>query len=216
MKKTMTCVLAIGLFAVVMLLPGCGAPMPSTSTPYSGYTDISFTSATAAPSQEAIFNKITGSIAQNRLYVDPTTCYTESWAIDRVLEHWGVDLRPTWVPADLTLEDGTYTAEFFKDGQMIDYPCYNEFALAYTGADGRQLTVIGTALNETVGDVVYTFEDTKTTDLKNVAVTFGDVSVGTSPRYVAEFSLDGVAVRVVSDYLTKTEFVAVVDSLLSV
>ena len=179
-----------------------------------------------------VIHELESGVAAMPLLIPDDEMYTEYWDIGQVLGYLGRDIRPTALPADMRQvgPDRGWSAEFYNDGTMIPYPCYNEFGFYYTGKEEeipeltRRLRVDATRTNSRVGDMLYMFdEDMEPSVLAGVEMRIGHCRVGhydggKEPigwydRYVAQFTLDGLTMQMVSENLDEGEFLAAVRSV---
>lgn len=189
-----------------------------------------------------IFNELIEEIGADRLYFDPEIYDEIKWDKSDILEYYGRELTPAYIPEGLIPsewnESGT-TVYVKKDGG-IEYDCVGlSFYHDYYEDGSPKLTDDVAAVkgfSVTVSRLGYPFEcgiysdlgGKSTNDIKGMPVAISHRSVTHGPydpdthepsgfydEYIAEFKYDGVFYRIVTDQLPADEIIEIVGSILA-
>lgn len=198
----------------------------------------------ALTADEIHFNELTEEeVGGARLYFDPAIYDEIKWDKADILEYYGRELTPAYIPEGLTPsaynEQGTTVFVKKEDGQIAYDRAGLSFYHDYYEDGSPKLTddvaaVKGFSL--TVSRLGYPFEcgifsdlgGKSTTDIKGTPVAFSHRSAPYGPydpethepsgfydEYIAEFETDGVFFRVVTDQLPADEIIMIVGSILA-
>lgn len=158
------------------------------------------------------------------------------WDRNDVIDYYGKDLTPAYVPDGLTAANGNGTGQVIADksGNIVYYRVgfsYHDYGSpklidSVTGYKGFSMDVSKIGFMD---DEVYILpeNEVKTSDIGGTAVTFGYRSMPYGPSdpdthepsgyydlYVAEFELDGIKYGIVAERMEKEEVVKVVASII--
>lgn len=222
--------LAVPISAVSPAQPAeNSAPEPAVSVP-------------ALTADGIIFNEVTEEIGGERLYFDPEIYDEIKWDKSDILEYYGRELTPAYIPEGLTpsaWNEQGMTVFVEKGGEIV----YDRVGLSFYHdyyEDGSPKLTEDIAATKGFGLAVsrlgYPFEcgifsdlDGKsTTDIKGTPVAFSHRSAPYGPYdpethepsgyydiYIAEFETDGIYFRVVTDQLPADEIIQIVASILA-
>lgn len=175
-----------------------------------------------------------------RRWYDPELYDNIDWDKNDIIDYYGKDLTPAYIPNGLIAAPGNGTAKAIadKNGNIIEDTVYFEYYHAYYEDGSPKLTDDVAAVKgfsvaaSKVGllhDCLYIVPDNevKTTDIAGVSVKFGYCSTPYGPyapethepsgyynRYVVEFKLDGTEYQIIADQMELEETVKVVSSVI--
>lgn len=186
------------------------------------------------------FNEIAELIDAARLWRDPELYDNIVWDRNSVIDYYGKDLTPAYVPDGLTAasDNGTATVIADKSGKIVEDAVWLSFRHDYYG-DGSPKLTEGVAATKGVSitaskigilnDCLYILpeNEVKTSDIDGTAVTFGYRSMPYGPydaetkepsgyydMYVAEFEHDDIEYQVVAEQMEAEDVVKVVSSII--
>ena len=198
-------------------------------------------SAEACISMDRIFFNDVGILADAaRVWRDPERYDSLSWGNAEILDYYGKDLTPPYIPDGLIPagSNGTATVIADREGAIVEDTVWLGFYHAYYDDGSPMLTegvsaVKGFSVRMSkiglLNDCFYITpeKEAKTSDINGTAVTFGCRSMPYGPYdpethepsgyydlYVAEFEKDGIEYQVVAEQISKSELVKVVSSIL--
>ena len=188
------------------------------------------------------FNEIEGLLnAAPKWYYDPELYDIDVvWDKDEVLNYYGKDLTPLYIPDGLVAASGNGTAKVIldKNGKVIYDTIWLDFYHDYYEDGSPKLTEDVAALKGfsitaskigILSDCVYLLpeNEVKTSDIDGTAVTFGYRSMPYGPydpdthepsgyydMYVAEFEYDGIEYQIVAEQMEAEEVIKVVSSII--
>ena len=175
-----------------------------------------------------------------RIWRDPELYEHIQWDKDAVIEYYGKDLTPAYIPDGLTAAIGNGTARVVADksANIVEDTVWLGFYHDYyedgspkltegvTAHKGFSITVSKIGL---LNDCFYILpeNEVKTSDIDGTAVTFGYRSMPYGPydpdthepsgyydMYVAEFEYDGIEYQIVAEQMEAEEVVKVVSSII--
>jgi len=153
-------------------------------------------------------------------YYDPAEYDHVQWSEAEILSYFGRDLTPAAVPDDLTGELHQ-SVVISHQGEICLDMVIREYAAREKGAHGRGFTLTASRLGIT-GCCVYILpeNEVKTSEIGGIPVTIGHRPMpaaegGFYDLYTAEFTLDGIACRLVSERMTLEEVVEIVASVIA-
>ena len=175
-----------------------------------------------------------------RIWRDPELYDHIQWDKDAVIEYYGKDLTPAYIPDGLTAAIGNGTARVVADksANIVEDTVWLGFYHDYyedgspkltegvTAHKGFSITVSKIGL---LNDCFYILpeNEVKTSDIDGTAVTFGYRSMPYGPydpdthepsgyydMYVAEFEYDGIEYQIVAEQMEAEEVVKVVSSII--
>lgn len=188
-----------------------------------------------------IFVNDLGSIADaSRLYRDPALYDEVIWNSDDIIEYYGRDLTPAYIPDGLTASAGNGTQRVItsKEGEVAEDTLYQNYYNAYYDDGSPMLTdginaVKGFRLETSklgiLGCCLYLLpeDEIKTSDIGGTEVTIGYRSMSYGPydqqthepagyydMYVATFALDGIDCLIVASQMSLDDVVKVVSSII--
>lgn len=176
-------------------------------------------------------NEISNRASQDKRYYPEDQYDTVTWSREQFVAHWGKDIVPSSLPADLTEFHPRHGGKVVltKGGEPV-YDLYHftwaeHFEEAYDPLR-RSVTLSVSALGM-AKDAVYQIDEPILSDIGGVEVMFGHCSMSYGPYdpdthspageydlYVAEFSLDGIDYQLTTENLTLEEAQQVLVSLL--
>lgn len=200
-------------------------------------------SAPVLTADEIVFNELTEEgVGAARAYFDPEFYDEIKWDKADILEYYGKELTPAYIPDGLIpskLNEAGATV-FVKKGGGIEYDIVGlSFYHDYYEDGSPKLTDDVAALKGfsiTVSRLGYPLEcgiynnlgDKDTTDIKGIQVAFSHRSAPYGPydpethepsgyydEYFAEFEADGVSCRIVTYQLPANEIIEIVSSILA-
>ena len=186
------------------------------------------------------FNEVETLMGTAPLWRDPGLYDRIWWDRNVVIDYYGKDLTPKYVPDGLTAANGNGTAQVVADksGNIVEdtvwlgfYHDYNEngspkLTEGVTARKGFSITVSKIGL---LHDCLYILpeDELKTSDIDGTEVTFGYRSMPYGPYdpnthepsgyydlYVAEFEHDGIEYEIVAEQMKAEEVVKVVSSVI--
>ncbi len=186
------------------------------------------------------FNEIEALMDTALLWRDPELYDRIWWDREDVIDYYGKDLTPAYVPDGLTAANGNGTAQVVADksGNIVEdtawlgfYHDYNEtgspkLTEGVTARKGFSITVSKIGL---MNDCVYILpeNEVKTSDIDGTAVTFEYRPMPYGPfdpdthepsgyydLYVAGFELDGIEYEILAEQMEAEEVVKVVSSII--
>lgn len=186
------------------------------------------------------FNEVEAFMDAAPLWRDPEVYDRIWWDRNAVIDYYGKDLTPVYVPDGLTAANGNGTARVVADksGNIVEdtvwlgfYHDYNEdgnpkLTEGVTARKGFSITVSKIGL---LHDCLYILpeNEVKTSDIDGTAVTFGYRPMPYGPNdpdthepsgyydiYVAEFEHDGIEYEIVAEQMEAEEVVKVVSSII--
>ena len=167
-------------------------------------------------------NEISNRASQDKRYYPEDQYDTVTWSREQFVAHWGKDIVPSSLPADLTEFHPRHGGKVVltKGGEPV-YDLYHftwaeHFEEAYDPLR-RSVTLSVSALGM-AKDAVYQIDEPILSDIGGVEVMFGHCSMSYGPYdpdthlpageydlYVAEFSLDGIDYQLTTENLTLEE-----------
>lgn len=167
-------------------------------------------------------NEISNRVSQDKRYYPEDQYDTVTWSREQFVAHWGKDIVPSSLPADLTEFHPRHGGKVVltKGGEPV-YDLYHftwaeHFEEAYDPLR-RSVTLSVSALGM-AKDAVYQIDEPILSDIGGVEVMFGHCSMSYGPYdpdthspageydlYVAEFSLDGIDYQLTTENLTLEE-----------
>ncbi len=186
------------------------------------------------------FNEVWALTDAARIWRDPELYDYIQWDKNAVIEYYGKDLTPAYIPDGLTaaVGNGTASAIADKSGNIVEDTVWLGFYYDYYEDGSPKPTEGVSALKgfsvavSKVGllkDCVYVLpgNEVKTSDINETAVTFGYRSMSYGPydpdthepsgyydMYVAEFEYDGIEYQIVAAQMKAEEVVKVVSSII--
>ncbi len=187
-------------------------------------------------------NEVSGNMDAARLWRDPEMYHNEVWDESQIIEYYGRDLTPSYVPEGLLPAQGNGSGAFIlnnEDGTVAEDTVWIGFYHDYYEDGSPKLTEGVSAvkgISITVSRIgilnccIYTLPDDEieTTDIAGTTVTFGYRSMSYGPYdpdthepsgyydlYTAEFTLEGVEYEIISHQLPLEEIVKVTASLIT-
>lgn len=186
------------------------------------------------------FNEVEALMDAAPLWRDPELYDRIWWDRNAVIDYYGKDLTPVYVPDGLTAANANGTAQVVADksGHIVEdtvwlgfYHDYNKngdpkLTEGVTARKGFSITVSKIGL---LHDCLYILpeNEVKTSDIDGTAVTFGYRSMPYGPydpdthepsgyydMYVAEFEHDGIEYEIVAEQMEAEEVVKVVSSMI--
>lgn len=162
------------------------------------------------------------------------------WDKNAVIEYYGKDLSPAYIPDGLTAANGNGTARVIvdKSGNIVEdtvrlnfyHDYYEDGSPKLTeGVTARKGFSITASKIGILSDCIYLLpeNEVKTSDIDGTAVTFGYRSMPYGPynpdthepsgyydMYVAEFEYDGIEYQIVAEQMEAEEVVKVVSSII--
>lgn len=175
-----------------------------------------------------------------RIWRDPELYDHIQWDKSTVIEYYGKDLTPAYIPDGLTaaIGNGTASAITDKSGNIVEDTVWLGFYHDYYEDGSPKLTedvaaVKGFSITVSkiglLNDCLYILpeNEVKTSDIDETAVTFGYRSMPYGPydpdthepsgyydMYVAEFEYDGIEYQIVAAQMEAEEVVKVVSSII--
>ena len=187
------------------------------------------------------FNEVETMISAARLWRDPELYDSIWWDKDAIIEYYGKDLTPAYIPDGLTAAASNETASAIvadKSGNIVEDTVWLSFYHDYSEDGSPKLTEDVAAVKGffitvskigLLNDCIYLLpeNEVKTSDIDGTAVTFGYRSMPYGPydpdthepsgyydMYVAEFEYDGIAYQIVAEQMEAEEVVKVVASII--
>ncbi len=186
------------------------------------------------------FNEVGELIDAARIWRDPELYDRIQWDKNAVIEYYGKDLTPAYIPDGLTAAVGNGTASVMADksGKIVEDTLWLGFYHDYYEDGSPKLTedVVATkGFSMTaskiglLNDCLYILpeNEVKTSDIDGTAVTFGYRPMPYGPydpdthepsgyydMYVAEFEYDGIEYQIVAEQMEAKEVVKVVSSII--
>ena len=186
------------------------------------------------------FNEVEAFMDASPLWRDPELYDRIWWDRNAVIDYYGKDLTPVYVPDGLTAANGNGTARVVADksGNIVEdtvwlgfYHDYNEdgspkLTEGVTARKGFSITVSKIGL---LHDCLYILpeNEVKTSDIDGTTVTFGYRPMPYGPNdtdthepsgyydiYVAEFEHDGIEYEILAEQMEAEEVVKVVSSII--
>lgn len=186
------------------------------------------------------FNEVKALTDTARVWPDPELYDHIQWDKNAVIEYYGKDLTPAYIPDGLTaaVGNGTASAIADKSGKIVEDTLWLNFYHDYYedgspkltedvgAAKGFSMTVSKISL---LNDCLYILpeNEVKTSDIDGTAVTFGYRSMPYGPydpdthepsgyydMYVAEFEYDGIEYQIIAEQMEANEVVKVVSSII--
>ena len=186
------------------------------------------------------FNEVGALTDASRIWGDPELYDHIQWDKNALIEYYGKDLTPAYIPDGLTaaIGNGTASAIADKSGNIVEDTGWLGFYHDYYEDGSPKLTedvaaVKGFSIKVSkiglLNDCIYILpeNEVKTSDIGETAVTFGYRSMPYGPydpdthepsgyydMYVAEFECDGIEYQIVAKQMEAEEVVKVVSSIL--
>ena len=186
------------------------------------------------------FLQIPGMTYAARIWRNPELYNHIQWDKNAVIEYYGKDLSPAYIPDDLTAANGNGTARVIvdKSGNIVEdtvglnfyHNYYEDGSPKLTeGVTARKGFSITASKIGILSDCVYLLpeNEVRTSDIDGAAVTFGYRSMPYGPynpdthepsgyydMYVAEFEYDGIEYQIVAEQMEAEEVVKVVLSII--
>ena len=186
------------------------------------------------------FNEVETLINAAPLWRDPELYDSIWWDRNDIIDYYGKDLTPVYVPDGLTAANGNGTAKVVADksGNIVEdtvwlgfYHDYHEnghpkLTEGVTAYKGFFITVSKIGL---LHDCLYLLPENEviTSDIDGTAVTFGYRPMPYGPynpdthdpagyydMYVAEFEYDGIEYQIVAEQMEAEEVIKVVSSII--
>ncbi len=186
------------------------------------------------------FNEVEALMDAARLWRDPELYDRIRWDRNAVIDYYGKELTPVYVPDGLTAANGNGTARVVADksGDIVEDTVWLGFYHDYyehgspkltegvTARKGFSITVSKIGL---LNDCLYILpeNEVKTSDIGGTSVTFGYRSMPYGPydpdthepsgyydMYVAEFQHNGIEYQIVAEQMEAEEVVKVVSSII--
>ena len=172
---------------------------------------------------------------------DPDTDIEDVWDMADIIEYFGRDITPAYIPEGLTAAENNGTAAVYvrPDGSLSEDTVYLRFYSGYY-ADGSPELTDGIPAGKGVSviasktgmprDCVYASPDSevKASDIAGTEVIFGHYSLSYGPydeetkepagyydMYTAEFELEGAKYQIVAEQLPAEELIKVAASLIT-
>ena len=175
-----------------------------------------------------------------RIWRNPELYDHIQWDKNAVIEYYGKDLSPAYIPDGLTAANGNGTARVIvdKSGNIVEdtvrlnfyHDYYEDGSPKLTeGVTARKGFSITASKIGILSDCIYLLpeNEVKTSDIDGTAVTFGYRSMPYGPynpdthepsgyydMYVAEFEYDGIEYQIVAEQMEAEEVVKVVSSII--
>ena len=175
-----------------------------------------------------------------RVWRNPELYDHIQWDKNAVIEYYGKDLSPAYIPDGLTAANGNGTARVIvdKSGNIVEdtvrlnfyHDYYEDGSPKLTeGVTARKGFSITASKIGILSDCIYLLpeNEVKTSDIDGTAVTFGYRSMPRGPynpdthepsgyydMYVAEFEYDGIEYQIVAEQMEAEEVVKVVSSII--
>ena len=186
------------------------------------------------------FNEVGALRDAARIWRNPELYDRIQWDKNAVIEYYGKDLSPAYIPDGLTAANGNGTARVIvdKSGNIVEdtvglnfyHDYYEDGSPKLTeGVTARKGFSITASKIGILSDCVYLLpeNEVKTSDIDGTAVTFGYRSMPYGPynpdthepsgyydMYVAEFEYDGIEYQIVAEQMEAEEVVKVVSSII--
>ena len=186
------------------------------------------------------FLQMPGMTYAARIWRNPELYNHIQWDKNAVIEYYGKDLSPAYIPDDLTAANGNGTARVIvdKSGNIVEdtvglnfyHNYYEDGSPKLTeGVTARKGFSITASKIGILSDCVYLLpeNEVRTSDIDGAAVTFGYRSMPYGPynpdthepsgyydMYVAEFEYDGIEYQIVAEQMEAEEVVKVVLSII--
>ena len=186
------------------------------------------------------FNEVGALRDAARIWRNPELYDHIQWDKNAVIEYYGKDLSPAYIPDGLTAANGNGTARVIvdKSGNIVEDTVRLNFYHNYyedgspkltEGVTARKGFSITASKIGILSDCVYLLpeNEVKTSDIDGTAVTFGYRSMPYGPynpdthepsgyydMYVAEFEYDGIEYQIVAEQMEAEEVVKVVSSII--
>ena len=186
------------------------------------------------------FNEVGALTDAARIWRNPELYDHIQWDKNAVIEYYGKDLNPAYIPDGLTAAIGNGTARVIvdKSGNIVEDTVRLNFYHDYYEDGTPKLTedvaaVKGFSITASkigiLSDCIYLLpeNEVKTSDIDGTAVTFGYRSMPCGPynpdthepsgyfdMYVAEFEYDGIEYQIVAEQMEAEEVVKVVSSII--
>ena len=186
------------------------------------------------------FNEMEALTDAARIWRDPELYDHIQWDKNAVIQYYGKDLTPAYIPDGLTaaIGNGTASAIIDKSGNIVEDTVWLNFYHDYYEDGSPKLTedvaaVKGFSITVSkiglLNDCLYILPENKvkTSDIDGTAVTFGYRSMPYGPYdpdthelsgyydlYVAEFEHDGIEYEIVAEQMEAEEVVKVVSSII--
>ena len=187
-------------------------------------------------------NETSGNMDAARVWRDPEMYHNEVWDESQIVEYYGRDLTPSYVPKGLLPAQGNGSGVFTlnnEDGTVVEDTVWIGFYHDYYEDGSPKLTedvsaVKGISITASrigiLNCCIYTLPDDEieTTDIAGTVVTFGYRSMSYGPYdpdthepsgyydlYTAEFTLEGIEYEIISHQLRLEEIIKVTASLIT-
>lgn len=192
-------------------------------------------------SMDNIFlNEMGGLADASHVLPDPELYDYIKWDKNLVIDYYGKDLTPVYIPDGLTASTGNGTATVIADksGKIVEDTVWLDFYHDYYGDGSPKLTgdvsvtkgfSIAVSKIGLLNDCLYLLpeNEVKTSNIDGTAVTFGYRSMPYGPyapdtheptgyydMYVAEFEKDGIEFQIVANQMEVEELVKVTSSII--
>ncbi len=244
--------LTAALFTVLLVLPSSvrqqGAAPPGSPggalvdhpTGTAGEDTAPATSELHISMDTIFFNEVAALTDAARIWRDPELYDHIPWDKNAVMEYYGKDLTPAYIPDGLTaaIGNGTASAIADKSGNLVEDTVWLSFYHDYYEDGSPKLTEDVAAVKgfsiaaSKIGllrDCIYLLpeNEVKSSDIAGTAVTFGYRSMPYGPydpdthepsgyydMYVAEFEHDGIQYELTAEQMAAEEVVKIVSSLI--
>lgn len=233
---------AVILFGAAAILPqlGCGKEkLPGAVTPLSSQAE---TLQTAVINMDNIFiNELEKPVSAARRYYDPAKYDRLDWGKEDILQYFGKELAPAYVPAGLTAaaSNGSAQAIAKKDGTIVydttwlqyyhDYYADGSPKLTEDVAATKGFAILASKVG-TLSDCCYVLpeDEIKTSKIGGAAVTIGhrrmdygpyhpqtNEEAGQYDLYVISFRLDGIDYEITSHQMALEEILKAAASVIT-
>ena len=173
-------------------------------------------------------------------YYDPNIAHLEKWNTEQVTAYLGNTFVPSYIPKDLKTCQESYTGTFMSEylnntmwwtvAYDNDIIIYDNFGVFYSDSFTdeynplRRKLLIEVSKDELpVADVLYSFDKVEVSKVKKNELTVGvykapyydgdSKPAGYINQYIAEFIIDNVGYRIISENLSQEEFIKVLISM---
>ncbi|MDE5823741.1 MAG: hypothetical protein K2H91_03525 [Lachnospiraceae bacterium] len=208
-------------------------------TPESSNTFMEYTPTLDLADGKLFFN-VCGPVAYDMSYFNPDTARFEHWNTEQVIDYLEVSFAPLYIPKDLNPCTDSYIGTFmsyYENNETTwtvayeeDLLVYDNFGIFYSNSfqdeydPMRRNLIIEVSKNKVPeSDTSYSFDTSEISYIGTYQITVGlykkpyynqeSRSEGYIETYVAEFLIDGVGYRIISENLSQDEFVNVLLSI---
>lgn len=211
----------------------------TTDTPESSNTFMEYTPTVYLADGKLYLNECSP-VANDMAYFNPDTARLEHWNTEQVIDYLEVSFAPLYIPKDLNPCTDSYIGSFmsyYENNETTwtvayeeDLLVYDNFGIFYSNYfqdeyDPMQRNLIIEVSKNKVpeSDISYSFDTTEISYIGTYQITVGLYKKpyynqesrleGYIETYVAEFLIDGVGYRIISENLSQDEFVNVLLSI---